>query len=221
MTPSWPTPQAAGTRIWTRCAMPWPVPRVGFLVERETAAGALPRQIRRRAQRVSARLDQTPADKDRQKGSIPMTGKGFTISTTVPQAPMEVYRAIVDPRLWWGKDIEGITDRVGAEWTYRYQDLHVSRQRTSVLEPVGGSSGMWSRRTSPSSRTGTSGKAPPSSSISNRAARAPRSPSPCRAYAGVECYEICTKSWSNLVMDSLAKLLADGAGRPDEVLAPV
>ena len=58
-----------------------------------------------------------------------------TIQFTVAASPADVFDTIVDVRAWWSGDIEGPTDELGAEFTYRHQDLHRSVQRVTALEP--------------------------------------------------------------------------------------
>lgn len=60
---------------------------------------------------------------------------GFSIAFTVEQSPREVFDAINNVRGWWSGAIDGRTDQLGAEFTYRYQELHRSRQRITELLP--------------------------------------------------------------------------------------
>ena len=64
-----------------------------------------------------------------------MGHEGFTTSFTVDRTPEQVYEAIMDVRSWWTGEIDGSADRLGAEFTYRYQDLHRSTQRVTELVP--------------------------------------------------------------------------------------
>jgi len=59
----------------------------------------------------------------------------YTTTFTVPQPPAHVFAAINDPRGWWDGDITGTTDRLGAEFTYRYGRMHTSVQRVAELVP--------------------------------------------------------------------------------------
>jgi hypothetical protein len=61
--------------------------------------------------------------------------KSLTLAFTVDQSPQQVYDAINDVGSWWAGKIEGRTDVVGAEFTYRYEDFHRSTQKITELVP--------------------------------------------------------------------------------------
>jgi hypothetical protein len=66
---------------------------------------------------------------------IDMSQHDFTTTITVDQSPREVFAAINDVRSWWTGEIEGKSDALGAEFTYRYQSFHRSTQRITEWVP--------------------------------------------------------------------------------------
>src|SRR6202171_6431958 len=59
----------------------------------------------------------------------------FTTTISVDQTPEQAFAAINNVHGWWTGDIEGNTDTLGAEFTYRYEDVHYSKQRITQLIP--------------------------------------------------------------------------------------
>ena len=59
----------------------------------------------------------------------------YTVAFVVPQSADDVFAAINNVRGWWSGDIEGSTDELGAEFTYRYEKVHRSTQRITEFVP--------------------------------------------------------------------------------------
>src|ERR1700722_20976510 len=64
-----------------------------------------------------------------------MQEDSYTTTLTVDQSPAEAFAAITNVRGWWSGEIDGRTDKLGAQFTYRYQDIHRSKQEITELVP--------------------------------------------------------------------------------------
>ncbi len=70
-----------------------------------------------------------------------MRDESFTTSITVDQSPQQVFDAVNDVRGWWSGEIDGRTDALGAQFEYRYKDLHRSVQK--ITEWIPGKKIVW------------------------------------------------------------------------------
>src|SRR5258708_20602933 len=59
----------------------------------------------------------------------------------VDQTQQEGFAAIHNVRGWWSGEIEGDNDKLGAEFTYRYKDVHRSKQK--ITEFIPGKKVVW------------------------------------------------------------------------------
>jgi len=64
-----------------------------------------------------------------------MKNQDLTFSFTVDETPDQVFAALGQVSAWWPGEIEGDTDRLGGEFTYRYKDMHRSTQKITAWEP--------------------------------------------------------------------------------------
>ena len=104
-----------------------------------------------------------------------MKKQDFTTAFSVDQTPQEVFDAINNVRGWWSEEIEGDTDKLGAEFKFHYKDFHRSTQKITELMP--GKKVVWhvSEPNSTLSKTRPSGMAPTWSSRSPGKATKPNS----------------------------------------------
>ncbi len=61
-----------------------------------------------------------------------MTHQSFTTTIYVDRSPEDALAAINNVRAWWSEEIEGATNKLGAEFTYRSEDAH--RCRMKIIE---------------------------------------------------------------------------------------
>jgi uncharacterized protein YndB with AHSA1/START domain len=143
--------------------------------------------------------------------------KDFTTTITIDRSPEEVFDAINDVRAWWSGEIEGRSDKLGAEFTYKYQDLHLSSQRITELVP--GKKVVWhvldSRLNFVKDKTEWNG-----TDIVFQIGRKNDKTELRFTHVGLvpalQCYGACADGWSYYIKDSLKKLIITGKGRPDE-----
>lgn len=70
-----------------------------------------------------------------------MENQDFTTTILVDQSPKEVFNAINNVRGWWSGEIDGDTDKPGAEFTYSVPDVHRSKQK--ITEFIPGKKVVW------------------------------------------------------------------------------
>lgn len=145
-----------------------------------------------------------------------MKNENFTATFSVEQTPKQAFDAINNVRGWWSGEVEGETDKVGAEFTYRYKDLHRTTQKITELVP--GKKVLWRVTQSDLSFVkerdewiGTdiifdiSSKNGKTEVRFTHVGLAPQ----------IECYGNCSNAWGVLIKGNLRNLITTGKNQPD------
>ena len=145
-----------------------------------------------------------------------MKKQDFTTRFTVDQSPEEVFKAINNVRGWWSGEVEGNADRPGAEFTYRYKNMHKSTQR--VTEFVPGKKVVW--HVTEAELTFVKDKAEWMGTdivfeIVRKGGKTELRFTHVGLVPAFECYGGCSGAWGALVGTNLRNLITTGKNQPD------
>jgi Activator of Hsp90 ATPase homolog 1-like protein len=143
-----------------------------------------------------------------------MTVTDYTTTILVDQTPKEVFNAINNVRGWWQGEIEGSTDKLNDEFTYRMEEFHFSKQK--LIEVIPDKKVVWLVTESrlnfikkKSEWTGTK--------ISFEISKEQNKTQVHFTHMGlvpeIECYGGCSSAWSQLIEQSLFSLITTGKGK--------
>jgi Activator of Hsp90 ATPase homolog 1-like protein len=145
-----------------------------------------------------------------------MSSQSYATAFVVDQTPQEAFDAITNVRGWWSGEIEGSTDALGEEFTYRYQDVHHSTQKITELIP--GKKVVWhvldaylNFTEDPDEWVGTD--------ITFEVARKGNQTEVRFTHLGLvpefECFDKCSNAWGFYINSSLRSLITTGKGAPN------
>jgi len=145
-----------------------------------------------------------------------MKAQGYTTSFTVDQSPEEVFKSINNVRAWWTGDIEGRTDRLGDEFTYRFQDLHCSTHKITELTP--GKKVVW--HTVDASINFVKDKTEWNGTdivfeIARKGDKTELRFTHLGLVPAIECYGGCSGAWGSYINESLRSLIVKGKAQPN------
>ena len=145
-----------------------------------------------------------------------MSKQDFTLTISVEATPEEAFDAICNVRGWWSGKIDGQTDRLGAEFTYRYGDTHRSKQK--VTEFVRGRRLVWHVLEAELSFVKDTGEWKGTDivfDISRKNDKTEIRFTHVGLNSKLECHDDCSSAWSSLLSRSLRELIATGKHQPD------
>jgi hypothetical protein len=145
-----------------------------------------------------------------------MTSESSSYTTTfsVDRPARDVYEAINNVPGWWSAEVVGVTDRVGGEFDYHYQDVHRCTVRVTELVPgrkvawhivdnyfnFVDDQDEWKDTDVVFDLTETS------EGTEVRFVHAGLTPQ-------LECYDVCINAWAGYVDNSLRALILTGQGQ--------
>ena len=145
-----------------------------------------------------------------------MTKQDFTTAFTVDQSPEEVFAAVNNVRGWWSGEIDGPTNKLGAEFTYRYKDVHRSAHK--ITEFVPGKKVVWrivdAQLNFVKDKTEWNGT-DVIFEIAKKGAKTELRFTHLGLIPTFECYGGCSGAWGFYVNESLRNLITTGKGEPN------
>jgi hypothetical protein len=147
--------------------------------------------------------------------------RSYTTAFTVTQSPQAVFTAIVNPRAWWSGEHDGMADRVGDTFTYRYKELHYSKQQVTELVP--GRRVAWyvteAMLAFVEDKTEWAGTTI-TFDIAKKGDRTEVVFTHLGLKPAVECFDTCSDAWTSLIQGSLKQLIETGKTELLELDAP-
>jgi hypothetical protein len=145
-----------------------------------------------------------------------MNDQNLTIAFTVDQTPGEAFAAINNVRGWWSGEIEGSTGKLGDEFTYRYKDVHRSKQK--ITESIPGKKVVWlvldSQLNFVNDKSEWNG-----TKITFEIAKKGDKTEVRFTHVGLvpehECFNACSNAWGSYINGSLRSLITTGKGQPN------
>ena len=146
-----------------------------------------------------------------------MKKQDFTTSFTVDKSPEEVFAAINNLRGWWSGEIEGHTDKLGAEFTYHHEDVHLCKMK--IAEFVPGKKVAWlvleNYFNFTKDKTEWNGTKVVFG-ISKEGDKAKIHFTHQGLIPEFECFDVCSNAWGSYINGSLRSLIETGKGRPNQ-----
>ncbi|MCX6149692.1 MAG: SRPBCC domain-containing protein [Ignavibacteriales bacterium] len=145
-----------------------------------------------------------------------MSDNNFSISFSVDQSPEEVFKAINNVCEWWSEAIEGDTDKLNAEFSYHFKDIH--RCKMKIIEFIPNKKVVWYVLDNYFNFTQdkTEWK---DTKISFEISKKGDKTEALFTHIGLvpqyECYKICSDGWSTYINSSLRNLITTGKGQPN------
>ena len=143
-----------------------------------------------------------------------MNAIDFTTTILVDQSTKEVFDAINNPQDWWPGEITGSAKKLSDEFTYRYKEFHLTRQR--IVEMIPDQKVVWlvtecqiNYAEDINEWTGTK----IIFEISEEGNKVRLRFTHQGLVPEIECFDSCSNSWNQIIQESLFSLITTGKGK--------
>ena len=146
-----------------------------------------------------------------------MNSQNFTTSFTVDQTPAEAFAAITNVRGWWSENIEGSSDKLDDEFTYRHEDVH--RCKLRLTEVIPDQKVAWLVLDNYFNFTQDTTEWTGTEIIFEVSAKGNQTEVRFTHLGLVpeyECFDVCSNAWGSYINGSLRSLITTGKGRPNQ-----
>ena len=146
-----------------------------------------------------------------------MTNQNFTTTFSVDQTPREVFDAINNVRGWWSEEIEGDTEKLNDEFTYRYKDVHYCKIKLTYVIPS--KKVIWHVLENYFDFTEDKTEWKDTQVIFEVSRKGDKSEIRF-THSGLvpeyECFHVCSNAWGSYINGSLRSLITTAKGRPNQ-----
>ena len=146
-----------------------------------------------------------------------MQNQNFTITFFVDQTPHEVFNAINNVRGWWSEELEGSSENLNEEFSYRHGNFHYSKHK--LIEVEQDKKVVWltndSKLTFVKEQDEWNGTKM-IFEISKQEAQTKLVITHLGLVPEFECFDACSKGWTHYLQNSLLPLITIGTGKPDQ-----
>lgn len=146
-----------------------------------------------------------------------MKERDYTISMLVDVSPREAFNSINSVSKWWTENLEGRSQKLNDEFTVRFDDVHVSKQK--LIEFIPDKKVTWLVTESKLNfikdvHEWTDTQI--SFELFNRDSKTEIQFTHKGLVPEAECYKDCSTAWSQYIRGSLKHLITTGIGKPEK-----
>ena len=145
-----------------------------------------------------------------------MSNQDFSLTFLVEQTPHEVFNAVTNVRGWWSEALEGDSEKLDDEFSYRHGDFHYSKH--TLIEVVPDKKVVWltidSKLTFVEEQNEWNGTKM-LFEITQEGDKTKLVITHLGLVSEFECFDSCSKGWTYYLQSSLLPLITTGKGKPD------